>query len=182
MKWLALLVLLGALGTIPLGMFYVGEIREARRLTDANQLPDYYANAIQHSHAAASAYRGLRVLLPPDAAEHAVLTLGLMNEWFERAFRPHDHTLEMMKDFYNNQAGIMVGRALEEQEGADRHAAGELLVRMARDRKLILKPEELAVDNQRALLASADVAGAWQWFRREREHIRHTTAQYLQHQ
>jgi hypothetical protein len=78
------------------------------------------ANAIKHAYAAAQVYHGLRSIgLKPQKAADTVIWLGKANEAGERIykiFKP-DSTQEMMKDFYNNHAGIVVaemtgGRAM----------------------------------------------------------------------
>jgi len=66
------------------------------------------ANAVKHAYAAGQLYQTLRTVMEPDTAQNTVLTLGLLNEYAEKItkFSNPDSVSEVMKDFYNNQAGI----------------------------------------------------------------------------
>lgn len=172
---LALLILTGALGVIPLGIFYTGQIRYAHTLTVSANLPLSYANALQHAHAAASCYMKLRYIMEPESAEGAVIFLGMLNEYFESIFKRRDSTLEMTKDLYNNQMGVSVARWREENTSAPEPAV--LLVQMAREHVLVLAEQDIPITHYDP--QAVDVAHAHERFRNERVRIREQTLAWL---
>lgn len=127
-----------------------------------------HANAAKHAYAAANIYRGLRFfLIGPETAEEAVLQLGHLTEYAETYFKiSHpDSTEEMMKDLYNNQAGI----AAAMQAGSARRA----VLRMVDAGQLALSDREVPfMDGAQSARPVRSVAHAWAWFRQHQSQIR----------
>ena len=166
-KWLLLLV-------IPLGMalFFGGFALHARRVIHEAQLPKEAQNAVKHAGAAEAVYHALASLHVPEAGDK-VIQLGILSERFEQwtKWRNPDSTLEMMKDSYNNIAGVA---AAEWSATPGNHCVEPVLVALVRGNLLKYTPDDLHIKHkEKARLAQGrDVAEMVAWVDAHRDFIR----------
>lgn len=93
------------------------------------------ANSAKHAYAAAHIHNSLRMAgVSADAAEYIVLNLGEMNEYLETIFKisEPDSTREIMKDMYNNQAGVLAAEWSRQNNANMR----DTVIRLAQDEVL----------------------------------------------
>lgn len=152
--------------------FYEWEALRARSMLKEANLPKNYHNAVKHALAARTVYRTLDKLGISNA-EDKVMWLG---EWNERVetyvkFNKPDSTLEMMKDSYNNLAGVTAAK-FEIEKG--KICKVDPIVILARSGGLRITAEEVKVpDGEREKLRSGqDLKAARAWL--------HTQYFYLQ--
>lgn len=167
--WLGLFFLL-----VPLLLagFFMWQAVQAHRAAERAGLPESDANAIKHATAGKAVYRvldNLRVIDP----QKAVLWLGKANEYAEQfmKFRDRDTTLEIMKDSYNNYAGIMAAQWVEKHGRA--RCGEDAIVVLVRRGALILAAEDIALPpaDKEAMRRGADIPAAMQWLEQQRTPI-----------
>lgn len=152
----------------------------SEHLEDELHFENATANSAKHAYAAGSIYSVLRsAYAGPETAENIVLLLGIFNEYAETIFKisEPDSTLEIMKDMYNNQAGIM---AAEWAHGEGKPALRDVIIHLA-------KTEGIALSAYSVPMAPAEkiedfpqsVRDALDWFMSKRENIRTNTAEVL---
>jgi hypothetical protein len=137
------------------------------------------ANSAKHAYAAAHIYDALRsVGISPDASEYIVLNLGEMNEYLETIFKisEPDSTREIMKDMYNNQAGVLIAEWARANDATLR----DTVIRLAQD-------EVLAVSSYKVPHSGPEVfedypqsvQHASRWFCEQQKHIKASVNQGL---
>ena len=119
-RFLKRVIILGVVLAIPLVGYLWHYHTLSKNLMTQHGINGEQANAFKHAYAAAQLFQALSSFLPDDDAEAVVLWLGHMNEYGEqwmhsipRKRKPDDQpdtTIEMMKDFHNNRAGVAAAR------------------------------------------------------------------------
>lgn len=158
-------VLVGILLLAPVALFYARHEALSDRLQRDLGFDGAAANAVKHAYAAAQVYDTLRMIsVPADLAQNTVLFLGIANEYAERIVKFHkpDSTRELLKDFYNNYAGITTAR-WRETMGFDSSTLG-MLIALAQARVLIVTRDQNPFYDDAAPLPDDTVASARNWF------------------
>lgn len=106
-------VALMLMGGIALLAFYSYFEYQSYHIAKQQHLAPQDVNSIKHAYTAALVYRALRGAgLSSHRATQTTLSFGMMNEYFERVVKYHqpDSMKEIMKDMYNNHAGVVAMR------------------------------------------------------------------------
>lgn len=138
------------------------------------------ANAAKHAYAAGWLYESLRIVgISADVAEDAILNLGEINEYLETIFKVSepDSTREIMKDIYNNQAGIVAAEWVRGQENA---SLRDVVIRLAQEKVLAVSSYKVPHSGPEAIEDyPQSVEHASHWFCEQQKTIKSTVAKGL---
>jgi len=145
-------------------VFYEWSSSEAKRLIRQGDLPEAHHNALKHAIASRTLYKGLDSLGVPKP-EDKVVWLGDLNEKVESYLKLNDKdsSLEMMKDMFNNLAGITAAR-FELEKG--RVCKEDTLIVLAKTGGLRPSADDiqLAESEKQKLRETRDIEPAKAWF------------------
>lgn len=159
-KLIVLLVLVMAVTAV----FYEWSASEGKRLAKQAGLPESYHNALKHAVAARSLYKAFDYIGVPKP-EDKVIRLGDLNEKVETyiKFNSPDNSLEMMKDMFNNLAGVTAAR-FELEKG--RVCKEDTLIVLAKSGGLRATPDDIQLPeaDKQKMRESKDLKAARTWF------------------
>lgn len=115
---MTLLILLPIALSYGLGKYYARYEQMQKQLEISLEYDSDTANAIKHATAASDMFHALRIVLGDNAAEKAVIQLGVLNEYIEQIKYPNDRdsAREIMKDLHNNYAGIEAAKLADDED------------------------------------------------------------------
>lgn len=169
-RTLRILALLSILVTLVAAAFFTRYEILSDRLQESSSFDGIQANSVKHAYAAAQVYATLNLVLGDETSEALVIFLGKVNEYAEQLFkfRSPDSTQEMMKDLYNNQAGITTAQWHRQHAGKTKTVLF-YLVNMTRENVLVTTLDPLPAHDEQS--HPRDIGAAMQWFSQERASI-----------
>lgn len=170
--------ILGGLSLLPIisvAIFYMRFEMVSIRLKNQMGYEGGAANAVKHAYAAAELYKFFCYFTDARYAEAAVLWLGSLNEHAEKftKLRHPDTYEEILKDLYNNMAGITAAewQAQHDLDGSTL----EILLKMKQGGALVVRREENPLHRKSLSTGQDDAGAADGWFLSEKEAIRART-------
>ncbi len=166
------------MGSTALALFYTDQENQALRLEQEQRFATESANAVKHAYAAGKVFSILTShFVSEKKAEKIVTLLGYANEYAERIFKlgNPDTTMEMMKDLYNNQAGIVAAKWYakhpREVEGLSLHDV--IIVLEQRGLLVVMANNDILLAKKDSHLRgeTADILGATSWFEAQQPKI-----------